>query len=282
MTERCTSAVENRKAVLNYYQAAEAGYWGDLKGRCHYGYTSEDDQVPFNMEAAQIEMERKLGRVLNLPSGSKVLDAGCGYCPVARTLTSEFCFEVTGVDLIQRRLRMGLEINRSTNNAVGLVRGDYQYLPFADESFDGVYTMETLVHAHDFTSVLGEFWRVLKPGGRVALLEYSIPDLDSVPAIPRSLAKRVIKNTGMASLPSFIHGAFPEILKEAGFENVEVEDVSRNVYPSWFYLWKLALKTSAKDFSQGKISLDCIPGSAWIWPARRRLGYNVCIASKSK
>lgn len=276
--------VDNRKAVLNYYQKADKGYWGYLKGRCHYGYTAENDRRSFDMESAQLEMESKLGEALGLPRGSKVLDAGCGYSPVARTLVEEFGLEVTGIDLIHKRLNEGSKLNGRTSNisSINLVNADYHALPFADESFDGVYTMETLVHAHEFKLVLSEFLRVLKPGGKIVLFEYSIPKLSSVPIVARNLAERVIKNTGMTSLPYFTHGSFPELLKDAGFENPQAVDISRNVYSSWFYLWKFAARTTFEEFSHGRIGLDNIPGSMWIWPARHKLGYNICQANKPK
>lgn len=272
---------DTRAAVLEYYDKAEAGYWGYLKGRCHYGYTPANERGPFNMESAQIQMERKLGETLNLPRGSKVLDAGCGYSPVARTMTEEYGYDVTGIDLIYRRLQNGSKLNHSANiSSIDLVNTDYHFLPFVDHSFDGIYTMETLVHAYDFRLVLKEFLRVLKPGGKIVLFEYTIPELDSVPKVARKLAERVIRNTGMTSLPHFIHGSFKDILEEAGFENIKSEDISRSVYPSWFYLWKFAIRTVVGDSIHGKIGLDHIPGSTWIWPARHKLGY--CISQSNK
>ena len=276
-----TSPASNREAVVRYYNAAEKGYWGDLGGVCHYGFSPVDHDGPFDMASAQIEMERILGRTLDLPPGSTVLDAGCGYGPVARTLAKEFGHEVTGIDLLPNRLRSSPGINRDIDvSPINLVNADYHDLPFPDESFDGVYTMETLVHADHHELVLSEFLRVLRPGGRVVLFEYSIPELDSIPTPARDLAERVIKNTGMASLPYFTHGSFPGILEKAGFENAQSVDISRNVYPSWFHLWTLALKTTLVEFSHGRVNLDNVPGSIWVWPARHKLGYYISQANK--
>jgi ubiquinone/menaquinone biosynthesis C-methylase UbiE len=284
MMERIQNHVDpekNTEAVLRYYKAAEKGYWGYLGGRCHYGYTPENYKGKFDMHEAQIEMERKLGQTLKLPIESKVLDAGCGWSPVARTLTQEFGYDVIGVDLIEKRLRGGKQLSEKLNMShMDLVNGNYHNLPFADASFDGVYTMETIVHAHSLDKVLSEFYRILKPRGKVVLFEYSIPDLNKVPKIPRMLAERVIKNTGMASLPRMIHESWPNILKDAGFENAKAVDISKNVYPSWFYLWKFSIKNTLEEFGQGHISVDSIPGSMWIWPARKCLGYNICQATK--
>lgn len=281
MTEKYTPST-NKEDVLQYYsRSEEKGYWGFLKGRCHYGYSSENDPQPFNMESAQLEMERLLGKMLNLPPGSTVLDAGSGYGPVARTLAKEFDYRVSGIDLIPMRLQKAVQLNQEEGiSTVNFFNADYHSLPFADNSFDGVYTMETLVHAEAFEVVLAEFHRVLKPGGKIVLFEYSIPDINSDPGILQKMATRVIKNTGMASLPHFTHGSFHQILHTAGFIDVKAEDISSHVYDSWFHLWKFALRFTLEEFIQGRIGFDHIPGSMWIWPARHRLGYNICQATK--
>ncbi|MFS8159165.1 MAG: class I SAM-dependent methyltransferase [Candidatus Roizmanbacteria bacterium] len=271
----------NRAAVLGYYARAEEGYWNDLGGVCHYGFSNEGDKGPFDMVSAQVEMERLLGKTLDLPAGSQVLDAGCGYGPIARTLSNEFNHNVTGIDLIARRLQRNLEINERVGpSQIDLVNADYHRLPFADGSFDGICTMETLVHAHNHQLVLSEFLRVLKPGGKVVLFEYTIPELDSIPKLARNLAERVIRNTGMTSLPHFTHGSMGRILENAGFQQAQSKDISKNVHASWHHMWKLAVRSTLVEFSHGTIGLDTIPGSAWIWPARSNLGYSISRASK--
>lgn len=269
-----------RAAVEKYYAASENGYWDYLRGRCHYGYWPKGSKGQFDMTVAQIAMEDLLGSRLNLPKNSAVLDAGCGFGLVTCRLSQHFSYQVTGLDLILRRLVKGKERAGASHN--GLINADYHQLPLAPNSFDGVYTMETLVHASDHLQVLREFLRVLKPGGKLVLLEYSIPKLETVPLAGRRLAERVIRNTGMASLPQFTHDSFPQILTAAGYENIKVENISRAVYPSWYYLWKFAARTVIHEMSEGKIGLDYIPGSLWIWPARSWLRYNICEATKPR
>lgn len=282
--DKFTPPETNRSAVIAYYDAAKEGYWNYLKGRCHYGFTPEGSKGRFDMERAQIDMEIKVGETLDLPPGSRILDAGCGYSPVARTLTEKFGYDVTGIDLIRERLHVGNQVNSDLGiSDIDLANADYHNLPFADNTFDGVYTMETLVHAYDHKRVLGEFKRVLKPGGKLALFEYTIPPLDTVPNKGiriRDLAERVIENTGMTSLPHFTHGSFPKTLEEAGFQNAEAVDVSKNVYPSWYYLWKFAARQTFDNLRRGQLTLDKIPGSFYIWPARHKLGYVISKANK--
>ncbi len=196
-------------------------------------------------------------------------------------LADEFGYEVTGIEYVVERAAIGKQLNVGHEDKVNLLNGDYHNLAqFPDNYFDGVYTMETLVHSYSYQLALSEFLRVLKPGGKLVLFEYSIPELDSVPVFVRHLAERVIRNTGMASLPYFTHGSFPEILEKAGFEKTVSNDISKHVYSSWFYLFKNAIRESFDNVIQGKIGLDFVPGSMWIWPARHKLKYVISEAYK--
>jgi ubiquinone/menaquinone biosynthesis C-methylase UbiE len=117
------------------------------------------------------------------------------------------------------------------SGAVDFVRADYSALPFPEAHFDGAYTMETLVHAADASTVLREFHRVLKPGGRLMLFEYTIPARSALTPKASREIDEVIEGSAMASLPQFVTGSMEDLVGECGFHDVVVEDATDRIMP---------------------------------------------------
>lgn len=96
----------------------------------------------------------------------RVLDAGCG---TGRDLALMIAsgVESTGLDLSLNMLKQA----RRVAPAATLAHGDLRCLPFGDQSFDGVWSMASLLHldCSGFAAALAEFVRVLAPGGAVFL-----------------------------------------------------------------------------------------------------------------
>ena len=225
---------DHARRLAGYYRQPESRlvYRLVLGGTKHFGYYPEGSRR-LSMATAMRLMEDKLGATLALPPGARVLDAGCGEGGVAIRLRTRFGLEVDGVDLLAFDLRRA----RRTAARLGLAdslrfcRADYADLPFPDQTFDGAYTMETLVHAFDHRRALRELRRVLKPGGRLVLFEYSIPPRSELTGRQQHDLDFVVEWSAMRSLPAFVHGGFPAILAEAGFEDVAVEDATERIWP---------------------------------------------------
>jgi len=85
---------------------------------------------------------------------------------------TRFC----GLDLTPRHVEHARDLlaGRGIANAE-LRQGDFHDLPYADASFDHLYCIEALCHATDTRRALAECARVLRPGGRIALLEVDRP-----------------------------------------------------------------------------------------------------------
>jgi sterol 24-C-methyltransferase len=219
--------------VVGYYRKPESRLtYRLLGGTKHFGYYPAGSSG-LSMATAMRLMEDKLGATLDLPPGSRVLDAGCGEGDVAVRLGTRFGLEVDGVDLLESNLRRARRkaARLGLTDTLRFHRLDYTNLPFADRTFDGAYTIETLVHAFDHQQALEELRRVLKPGGKLVLFEYSVPPRVDMPRAQQDGFDFVVERSAMRSLPSFVHGGFPAILDQAGFEAITVQDITQRIWP---------------------------------------------------
>jgi ubiquinone/menaquinone biosynthesis C-methylase UbiE len=98
--------------------------------------------------------------------GELILDAGCGTGILARELSGRGT-AVVGVDLSAAMLAAARRNTEGTG--VTLLQADINALPFSRSFFDAAVCFTALEFAGAPESVLGEIWRVLKPGGRLVI-----------------------------------------------------------------------------------------------------------------
>ncbi|HVA42290.1 MAG TPA: class I SAM-dependent methyltransferase [Acidimicrobiales bacterium] len=133
-------------------------------------------------EAVRRVLEVEAGQV-PLPGASRPgrvplhLDVASGTAGIALELTAAGGGGVIGVDLTEAMLRRGAQNVRQAGAeaSVQLAVGRAEQLPFPDESFDGLTFSYLLRYVADPADTLKELARVLRPGGRVASLEFSVP-----------------------------------------------------------------------------------------------------------
>lgn len=117
-------------------------------------------------------------RRLKLTGREQVLDLCTGTCDVARSLVRRrLAGRVVGIDFSAEMLRVGQRKLRSEGRerTIPLVRGDAMRLPAATASMDAVTIAFGIRNVQDASVALREVARVLKPGGRLAILEFSTP-----------------------------------------------------------------------------------------------------------
>jgi demethylmenaquinone methyltransferase / 2-methoxy-6-polyprenyl-1,4-benzoquinol methylase len=111
--------------------------------------------------------------------GDRVLDVATGTGLVARGLVERYGCAVTGIDQSSDMLagaRRALAARPDLAARIELLRGEAERLPFADGEFDHLTFTYLLRYVDDPGATLAELARVVKPGGRIAALEFGLPD----------------------------------------------------------------------------------------------------------
>lgn len=146
---------------------------------------------------------------LNLPMGSRGLDAGCGIGLITKLLSEAIspAGHVIGLDVSPQYLNHAKDTMRSfiLPEQISFQEGDVNKLPFDNDSFDWVWSMDTIwpgpkemgCPSEDPLSMVKELARVVKPGGIVAILFWSSQKL--LPGYP--LLEVRLNMTSQATAP---------------------------------------------------------------------------------
>src|ERR1700694_2247838 len=98
-------------------------------------------------------------------AGKRVLDVGCGKGRFAKVVKERNpAAAVTGMDLAEAMLAF-------VPGEIGRTCGSMTQLPFRSASFAGAYATESLEHAVDIEAAVAEICRVVKPGGRIVIID---------------------------------------------------------------------------------------------------------------
>ena len=125
---------------------------------------------------------RSIIQSLELPFGSKGLDAGCGI-GLQTLLFAESTGEeghITGIDILPELLAYGAATvaKKSLSSRITFREADVSHLPFEADTFDWVWSADCIGYpAGELTPVMKELMRVVKPGGEVILLGWSSQQL---------------------------------------------------------------------------------------------------------
>ncbi|MGQ0840043.1 SAM-dependent methyltransferase [Actinokineospora sp.] len=209
--------------VGKFYDAKGGALAKLMGGNIHYGYFhGPDDDTPFP-QAAERLTDHMIEKIEAKP-GQRVLDLGCGRGKPAIRLADAVDVEIVGVSISQGDVDEANELARSSGLAdrVAFQRANAMDLPFAAESFDAVWALESIFHMPDRLQVLRNVATVLKPGGRLVLTDVFGDTPDTTEG--RAALDRIFDSWSITSLADFAD--YPRLLAEAGLEFREIIDVS--------------------------------------------------------
>jgi demethylmenaquinone methyltransferase / 2-methoxy-6-polyprenyl-1,4-benzoquinol methylase len=128
--------------------------------------------------------------------GQRILDVATGTGMVAAELLARADCTVVGIDQSAEMLAGARARFAATDSSrVELIEGQAEALPFADATFDALTVTYLLRYVDDPAATVRELARVVRPGGRVASLEFGVP-----PWPPARLAWRFYTAVGLPSL----------------------------------------------------------------------------------
>ncbi|MFB3891959.1 MAG: bifunctional demethylmenaquinone methyltransferase/2-methoxy-6-polyprenyl-1,4-benzoquinol methylase UbiE [Phycisphaerae bacterium] len=113
---------------------------------------------------------RKMVRAAGIRDGESVLDVACGTGDVAAMFAKHGAGRVVGLDFCGPMLEIARR--KSHRLRIEWIEGDAMAMPFADREFDIVVVAFGLRNMPDLARALCDFRRVLKPGGRLVVLEF--------------------------------------------------------------------------------------------------------------
>lgn len=216
--------------VCAYYDRTSGTYerWGADTGMTHMGFYGEEKVAsPDSHPASLTRMATEFLDFAGVAEGQMVLDAGCGTGGVLLEIGRRKALGY-GINVNERQLDAARErISRNPGIGVFISAQDFGHTNFRPGSFDRVVFCESLCHAEDLQPVLREMSRVLRPGGTVAIADVFLNETDD----PRLLDLIAILNRGMV-VNFATKVLIARALKESGFGDIVVKDVSGNVQPS--------------------------------------------------
>ena len=215
------TAVDKAEEYYNSTPADEFYFkiWGG--DHIHVGIYNHSKE---SIKDASPRIVQMMASKLNLKTNIKLLDLGSGYGGAARYLAKNFGFQVTCLNLSKTQNERNSSLNKKQNldNLITVVEGNFEDIPFPEDSFDIVWSQDAIVHSANRELVVQEVVRVLNDSG-----EFIFTDLMQTNDCPKSILKPVLDRIQLYSLGSF--GFYVEQGRKFGVKKTEVRDLSEHL-----------------------------------------------------
>lgn len=180
--------------------------------------------------------KRAIGKLKSLQP-KRILDVATGTADLAIAALALNPDKIVGVDISNKMLDVGrAKIAKRGLDKIELKNGDSENLPFEDNSFDAITVAFGVRNYQNLEAGLNEMKRILRPGGKLVVLEFSKPSVFPIKQIFNFYSKYILPNWGKLlsgsteayvylpeSVKHFPEGEeFTDILQKCGYQNTNI------------------------------------------------------------
>jgi len=172
---------------------------------------------------------RRSIELLEIVEGARILDVGCGAGDDARAMAALVgrSGRVTAIDVDPVMLAEAERRSSGTSLPVDFRQADVYELAEPDGAFDGSRAERVFLHLAEPQRALAQMVRVVKPGGKVVVLERDIETRTiDVPGAPRAVTRRIVNFWCDRFLNGWIGRQLPRLFAQAGVAGIAVEAVT--------------------------------------------------------
>jgi ubiquinone/menaquinone biosynthesis C-methylase UbiE len=224
----------HESGVERFYQHGVERYCDYHGGMLNFGLWRDGAS---DYRTASRNLVRHMANGIALAPSSRLLDVACGMGEQDVVFAEESgCESITGLDVTWKHVVTARERARAArlNARLGFQHGNATELPFEDGAFTHVTCIEGGEHFDTREKFLQEAFRVLRPGGRIALADYTAKrmPLSAVERFMTAVVRRLwhvpIANVCTAE-------ELGKTLERVGFRGVRTEDASEDVIPGYYH-----------------------------------------------